>query len=375
MTQFSGGRLGGRDARVALGPAPRIAVVKLGALGDGVYVFPLVSALKAFRPAARLTWIVEARLRELPALHPRVDEVVALDTRAWRLALRRGRWREARRGFLDFVRAVAGRFDVAIEVQGLLKSGAAAWLTRAPVRVGFAADDCRERGSAWLMTHHAPPAGRAHALDRNLGVLAALGAPIGPPVFEFAVPPAGEAWADAWEAANGGGAAAWDGVHLLAIHPGAGHPAKRWGLARCLALAERLGASHGVRAAVITGPEDRAAVEAAVAGMAAPATVAAPPTLGALAALLRRCRLVVAGDTGPLHLAAALGRPTVALYGPSDPVLAAPIGTGHRVIKHPCPCGWVPGPFFNRRCPDAPCMAAIEVGEVVEAVESALARD
>lgn len=345
-------------------------MVKLGALGDGVYAFPLVSALKAFRPAARLTWIVEARLRELPTLHPRVDEVVALDTRAWRLALRRGRWREARRGFLDFTRAVAGRFDVAIDVQGLFKSGAAAWLTRAPVRVGFAADDCRERGNAWMMTHHAPPAGRAHALDRNLGVLAALGAPIGPPVFEFAVPPAGEAWADAWEAANGGRADIGADVRLVAIHPGAGHPAKRWGLARCLALAERLGASRGIRAAVIAGPEDRVAVDAAAAGM-----IAAPPTLGALAALLRRCRLVVAGDTGPLHLAAALGRPTVALYGPSDPILAAPVGTGHRVIKHPCPCGWVPGPFFNRRCPDAPCMAAIEVAEVVEAVESALARD
>jgi ADP-heptose:LPS heptosyltransferase len=189
------------------------------------------------------------------------------------------------------------------------------------------------------------------------------------------VPPDGEAWADAWEAANGGRADIRADVRLVAIHPGAGHPAKRWGLARCLALAERLGASRGIRAAVIAGPEDRAAVDAAAVGMAAPVAVAAPPTLGALAAFLRRCRLVVAGDTGPLHLAAALGRPTVALYGPSDPVLAAPVGTGHRVIKRPCPCGWVPGPFFNRRCPDAPCMAAIEVGEVVEAVESALARD
>ncbi|MEO5657285.1 MAG: glycosyltransferase family 9 protein, partial [Nitrospiria bacterium] len=100
--------------------------------------------------------------------------------------------------------------------------------------------------------------------------------------------------------------------------------------------------------------------------------VAAPPTIGALAALLGRARVVAAGDTGPLHLAAAMGRPVVALYGPSDPQTAGPVGTGHAVIKYPCACGWAPGPAFNRHCADAPCMAAIGVDEVVGAVEKQL---
>ncbi|MBI3608029.1 MAG: glycosyltransferase family 9 protein [Nitrospirae bacterium] len=357
------------NARPVVGSAPRIAVVKLGALGDGLYTFPVVSALKAFRPRATITWVVEERLRDLPRLHPAVDEIVTIDTRGWRLAARRGRWATAWRGIAGYYRSVAGRFDVVLDVQGLLKSGVAAWLTGAPVRIGFAPEDCREPLSARLMTHHAAPAGRVHALTRNLGLLGALGAPIGPPRVDVVPAPADETWAAERLAAHG----IERDDQLAAIHPGAGHPAKRWAFGRFLSLAERLGRVPGVRAVLVAGPEDRAAVEEAATRMASPPAVIAPPSLGNLAALLRRCRVVIAGDTGPLHLAAALGVRTVALYGPSDPVLAAPVGTGHRVIKYPCACGWTPGPFFNRRCVDPPCMAAIGIDEVCDVTEQALA--
>lgn len=354
---------------VTLPGAPRVAVVKLGALGDALYAFPLVSALKAWRPEARITWIIETRWHDLPRLHPAVDEVVTIDTRGWRLAIRRGQLVTAWRGIAGYSRRVAGRFDVVLDVQGLLKSGVAAWLTGAPVRIGLAPEDCREPLNARFMTHHAAPAGRVHALTRNLGLLGALGAPIGPPRFDVVPAAADETWAAERLAAHG----IERGDRLAALHPGAGHRAKRWELGRFLALAERLGRLSGVRAVLVAGPEDRAAIEEAAARMAPAPAVIAPPGLGNLAALLRRCRVVIAGDTGPLHLAAALGVRTVALYGPSDPVLAAPVGSGHRVIKHPCACGWMPGPFFNRRCVDPPCMAAIGIDEVCDATEQALA--
>ncbi len=356
------------NARPVVGSAPRIAVVKLGALGDALYAFPVVSALKAFRPRATITWVVEERLRDLPLLHPAVDEVVTIDTRGWRLAVRRGRWPTAWQGLSGYYRRVAGRFDVVLDVQGLLKSGVAARLTRAPLRIGFSPEDCREPLSARFMTLHAAPAGRVHALTRNLGLLAALGVPIGPPQFDVVPAPADEAWAEERVAALG----IVRGDHLVAIHPGAGHRAKRWEFGRFLALAERLGRVPGIRAVLVAGPEDRARVEEAAVRMVPSPAVIAPPGLGKLAALLRRCRVVIAGDTGPLHLAAALGVRTVALYGPSDPILAAPVGSGHRVIKHPCACGWTPGPFFNRRCVDPPCMAAIGIDEVCDATEQAL---
>lgn len=338
-------------------------MIKLGALGDVVYAFPLVSAVKAHRPKARLTWIVEARLADLPRLHPGVDEVVTVDTRLWRDLLRRGRWASAWSEFRVFSRGVAGRFDLAIDAQGLLKSGVAARLTRAPIRVGFASSDCRERANAYCMTHHAAPVGPAHALEKNRGVLAALGIPSGDARFEIRIPESDQTWARAWIDAHAGGSA----EALTTLHPGAGHPGKRWPLERWLAVAERLSGA-GRRVVIVAGPEDRTAISEAVKTMPLPTTVATPPTVGALAALLKRAETVIAGDTGPLHLAAALGVRAVAVYGPSDPATAAPVGTGHTVIKHPCACGWVPGPSFNRRCAAGfACMREIQVDEVVRA--------
>ncbi|MFZ5862134.1 MAG: glycosyltransferase family 9 protein [Nitrospirota bacterium] len=329
--------------------------MKLGALGDAVNAFPLVSALKSEWPGARVTWIVEARLADLPRLHPRVDEVVTVDTRGWRRDLRRGRLGAAWSGVRDFARSVAGRFDVAVDAQGLLKSAAVTWLTRAPIRVGFSAGDCRERGNAWAMTLHAAPVGAVHAVTKNSALLAALRVRGGAPRFDVRIPAADEAWASPYSP-------------VVTIHPGAGHPGKRWPLQRWLALSERLSAS-GRRVVIVTGPDDRATVDEAVAAMARAPEVAAPPTVGALAALLRRTAVAVAGDTGPLHLAAALGRRTVGVYGPSDPMTAAPFGDESRVIKHACACGWRPGPSFNRRCAASfACMRAIEVDEVAEAV-------
>ncbi len=353
---------------VELGPAPRIALVKLGALGDIVYAFPLVSAIKAHRPQAEVTWIVEARLADVPRLHPGVDDVATVDTRRWRTLLRRGRWSAAWSEFRGFTRAVAGRFDVAIDAQGLLKSGAATRLTGAPIRVGFAAGECRERANAYFMTRRAAPAGPVHALVKNRGVLAVLGIPAGEQRFEVRIPSSDEAWAEAWTRSSLG----QGGPRFVTIHPGAGHPGKRWPLERWVALSKRLSAA-GHTVAIVTGPEDRATVLEAVKGMARAVAVAAPPTVGALATLLRRADVVIAGDTGPLHLGAALGRRTVGVYGPSDPVTAGPVGSGHRVIKRVCPCGWRPGPTFNRRCAKGfACMGAIGVEEVRDAVEDQL---
>jgi ADP-heptose:LPS heptosyltransferase len=139
-------------------------------------------------------------------------------------------------------------------------------------------------------------------------------------------------------------------------------------LDRWLAVAERL-AGAGRRVAIVAGPEDRITVSEAVKAMSRPVATAMPPTVGSLAALLQRAEVVIAGDTGPLHLAAALGARTIAVYGPSDPVTAAPVGVGHAVIKHSCACGWVPGPTFNRRCSAGfACMQMIQIDEVVQAV-------
>jgi heptosyltransferase-1 len=353
--------------------APRIALVKLGALGDLIYTFPVVSALKDARPRARITWIVEERFREVPGLHPGVDRVIAVDTRRWRRLIRRGAWMAVwheLRGFRRQVRGGGdgGGFDVVLDAQGLIKSGAAAWMTGAPVRVGFAPGDCREPLSARGMTHHAAPAGAIHIVQKNMKLLEALGLPGESVRFEIRTQPADEWWVhDLWALHRIDPRA-----QVVLIHPGAGHPAKCWSLARHITVAERLSEQPGVRVFWTAGPDERELFDG-VADRIPRSMVVTPPGVGTLTALVRRCSVVIGGDTGPLHLAAALDRPTVALYGPSDPLRAGPAGSGHQILKHPCPCGWTLGPFFNRHCPDPPCMQAIEIEEVLAAVGRILA--
>jgi lipopolysaccharide heptosyltransferase I len=357
----------GADRLVALPSAPRIALIKLGALGDLLYAFPLVSALKTARPAARLTWIVEERFRDVPRLHPGVDQVLTIDTRRWRHQLRRREWRAVWTELTSFRRLVRGQFDVALDVQGLMKSAAVAWITRAPVRIGFARADCREALGARGLTHQAAPAGAVHVVRKNMGLLTVLGLPTEPVRFQIAIQPADDWWVHHLFALHG----IEEGTRTVLLHPGAGHPAKRWPVSRFIEVAEQLAGCPAVRLLWTAGPDESGLLQS-VAERLPRSLVVTPPGIGTLAALVRRCSLVIAGDTGPLHLAAALGRPTVALYGPSDPLHAGPAGVGHQVLKHPCPCGWTPGPFFNRRCPDPPCMQAIQVEEVLAAMDHVL---
>jgi lipopolysaccharide heptosyltransferase I len=332
-----------------------------------MYAFPLVSALKAARPAARLTWIVEERFRDVPRLHPAVDQVMTVDTRRWRRQLLSGSWAAVWGELVEFRRQVRGCFDVVLDAQGLVKSAAAAWLTKAPVRIGFAPGDCRESASAWGMTHHAAPVGAVHIVQKNMGLLAVLGLPTHEIRFQVATQPADDWWVhDLWALHRIG-----PRDRVVVLHPGTGHPAKRWEFPRFMDLAGRLASWPDLRIVWTVGPEERGLLDGVVDRLPR-SFVVTPPGIGTLAALLRRCSLVIAGDTGPLHLAAALGRPTVALYGPSDPLRAGPAGSGHQILKHPCPCGWTPGPFFNRNCADPPCMKAIEVEEVLAAAERVL---
>ena len=121
-------RDGGRI--IVAGDRPRIALIRLGAMGDCIYTLPLVSALKARFPDAELAWIVEAQHQEIPRLHPGVDEVIAVDTKRWRREMF-SRWLGRMAGELGAVRRSlkAGEFDIALDPQGLIKSGAIAWLT------------------------------------------------------------------------------------------------------------------------------------------------------------------------------------------------------------------------------------------------------
>ena len=317
-----------------------IALVKLSSLGDVVHALPVAVALRARLPRARLAWVVERHEAALLTGNGLLDAVVPVDTRRWRRALDiRAMWRPFgafRVGgeIADVARQLrAARFDVALDLQGLVKSGLLTAATRAPLRIGFAAGLCRERPSALFTNRHVSPRPTArHVVERYLALLEPLG--VRPATIEFPLPrdPAAEARVDTFFARS----RLKPPDRLVVLLAGAGRTDKRWPADRFATLATRLTAETGAPVLVVWGPGEletaRAIVDSARGGSI---ELAPPSTIGELIALLRRAAVVVGGDTGPLHLAAGLGVACVGLYGPTSAERNGPWGQVHRAVQSP----------------------------------------
>jgi heptosyltransferase-1 len=302
-----------------------VAIVKLSSIGDVVHALPVATALKRQAPGTRVTWIAEAREAALLAGHPDIDRVIVADTRGWR---RERAGRAAIREALGVARALRdGAFDVTLDLQGLLKSGMLTALTRAPRRIGFAVGWSREWPNALFTTHRVrPPAQARHVVEQYLALLTPLG--IRRAAVEFRLPRSADADARIEDVLAGAGIKPHD--RLVLVNAGAARPEKRWPVERFRALTRRLADETGARPLVLWGPgeeQDARAIAGTGVGLA-PAT-----TLVELTALARRAHLLIAGDTGPLHLAAAVGTPCVGLFGPTSGVRNGPYGAGHRVLQ------------------------------------------
>ena len=313
-----------------------IALVKLSAIGDVVHALPAAAALHEALPHARLTWIVERREAAVLRDNPALSEIVPVDTRTWRRARTPLALAETAGALAALRRHLrASRFDVAIDLQGLAKSGVITAATRAPLRIGFSAGHCRERVNTLFTTRRVtPPPTARHIVDRYLALVEPLGAR--PRAAEFALPNDASAEARIDELLMGAGLKPRD--RLVVLNPGAGRPDKRWSVERFRALARRLVDDAGASVLVIWGPNElgqaRAIADADSDGRAR--AILAPPTnLDELLAVLRRASVVVAGDTGPLHMAAALGMRCVGLYGPTSVDRNGPYGRGHRTLASP----------------------------------------
>ena len=327
-----------------------VGIVKLSALGDVVHALPLAVTLRARRPDAHITWIVEARESAVLRGHRAIDHVICVDTRRWR----RTRGRAALMELATELRGVrrqlsAANLDVVFDAQGLMKSGLITRATGAPVRVGFARRRCREPLSALFTNRHVTPSSSAaHVVDQYLALLAPLA--IDAPSHDFDLPEdaTSEARADEFLAASG----LKPHDRVVIVNPGAGRADKRWPPERYAELAGRLRDDGAASVVVVWGPGERAVAETIAHGGA----ILAPPTdVAGLIALLRRASVVVASDTGPLHLAAAVGTTCVGLYGPTRAERNGPYGHGHGTIQSP-----------------AGAMTAITVPDVLAAVQARL---
>ena len=346
----------------------RILVVRLSALGDLVHTLPLVAALRRSLPDAEIDWLVDERFSELVNLVPVVDRTVALPrsgVRAWTEA-----WRVCR--------GLRGRrYDVALDVQGLLKSAVAARLAGPRRLIGF--ETPREIAARWMYSESvAVPAAARHVVAKNLAMVSHLLNGADQTTWEFPIKehdPATVSWVQEQLGLRAG-----DGFALL--NPGTAWPSKCWDLARYGRLAQRLWEAHRLRSAVSWGPGEEARARA-VGDASGGAAIVLPATgIAGLVTHIRAAAVVVAGDTGPLHLAAAVGTPVVGIYGPSDPLRNGPWFADDRVVSRytTCQCrmdrqraGARGVVVRSCRQPD-PCLDDVEVDEVLAAVEHRLGR-
>ena len=326
-----------------------ILIVRLGAIGDIVHAVPVAAALRDRFPAARIDWVVDERYQDVLRLAPVVDRRIVLRTRSMPV------WRRVS----ELRRALAGgAYDAAVDVQGLLKSAVVARLSRAPRVLGFPAPHLREPPARFLYTETCDPGDAAHVIHKNLALARRLGARTAEPRFPLDVP--ASAALDAVRRSPRAGEG-----RFAVLNPGAAWPNKRWAPARLARVAEWLWGARRLPSLVTWGPGDETMAAAVVEGSNGAAQLAPPTRVPDLAAILRAAAVVVSGDTGPVHLAAAVGTPVVGLYGPTDARRNGPWAPRDVAVSRfaDCRCR------YRRRCRAARrCLDDISVAEVTAAL-------
>jgi heptosyltransferase-1 len=338
-------------------PKPRILLIKLSSLGDVIHALPTLEALRSLYPRGHITWLVEEINAPVLAGHPALNEVWPVP----RPRLGNGRFLENVGEMIQAARRLREEpFDLVIDLQGLLKSAIWVALARGKRKVGY--DRTREF-SYLALTERLPPLDpEAHAVWRYLNVARYLGAPAAPPRFRLGlnIP---EDLSHLFPTETG--------QPQAVLHPGARWSTKLWPTDHWARLAEWLVRDKGFQVVITGSPGDRDLTAEIVAQAGVPLiNLAGRTSLVELAALLQQARLAVTTDTGPMHLAAALGTPVVALFGPTAPWRTGPFGEGHEVVRLALPCS----PCFRRQCPEPRCLTELSVAGAQEAVEKILVR-
>ncbi len=340
----------------------RVAIVKLSSIGDVVHALPVSAALKRSFPHLQITWITEERCAEMVTGNPTLHEVLAIPGKAWRRGVWHPHtWQEARR-VVSLLRS--RRFQLAIDLQGLLKSAVVAWLTGAPVRIGYH----WQREGAWLFNRVVPKEPTSvHVVQEYLDVARYLGAETEPVEFPLFIPP--EAEERVCRLLEEQGISPAEG--FISINPSAGQPFKRWRTERWAELITLIDRQYRLPVVLVGGKADRPLAEDIRARTSAPfVDMVGKTNLKELAAILRRSVLHLCGDTGSAHISVALGKPVIGLYGPTNHLRTSPYGQEHRMITHKHECPICNG--GNPRREHSDCMDMITVSEVMQMLERTL---
>ncbi|MDF2572350.1 MAG: rfaF [Sporomusa sp.] len=331
-----------------------ILIVKLSAIGDVIHALPVAPALKKCFPQAKITWVVEQPAYDLLTNNQYIDEIIVFEKSKFKSLS--GFTRNAP----SFIRSLRDRqFDLSLDLQGLLKSAAISYLSGAPRRLVY----CNAREYSDVIGHKVcGPNSGGHIVERYLDVVRELGCKIDQPEFILNTTEK--------EAALAGAISKQAGLDLnkpyIVLMPGTNWPNKCWPIDNFTQLAGKL-FEEKLIPVFVGGNADKTAMHEIISkSTILPVDLTGKTSLKQLAHIVRNAKAIVAGDTGPMHLAAAVNTPVVALFGPTDPERNGPYGVGHIVLTvgHSCQGCW------RRQCPEGKdCLANIGVKEVFEAVK------
>jgi heptosyltransferase I len=333
--------------------SPRILIVRVSAIGDVIHGIPVLCALRDAFPNAFLAWIAEGTAGDVLEGHPALDELVRVPRRWWKSPRELWRMRQRLRRL---------HFDTSIDLQCLTKSAVTAWASGARRRIGLAGADGREL-SKWFNNELVEASG-SHVLEHYLSMLQPLGVKSAAVRFRLTERTIEAQQVERFLRANG-----LVGHKFAVLNPGAGWPSKVWPAERYGALARHLHDVHGLGSIAAWGiAAEKPMAETIVATSGGHAQLAPPTTMLELASFCRRAALFVGSDTGPMHLAVAVGTPTISMHGPSRAEWCGAYGPQNIRLQ----VRYQDGSSLERRRADDSAMRAITVEMAAEACERLL---
>jgi len=327
----------------------RFLIVRLGSLGDIIFTLPMLAALRDTFCRSHIAWVVNERWKPLLEGNPDLNDAITLPNSSTSAFFKCGK------------RLRENKYTTVIDVQGLYKSALLAKLTGVKPRIGYSFSFAREGAASVFYTKRVTPVSK-HMVDQNLELAAAAGARIESARFPLTIPSEAQSAVQQFLATT-------KISRYVVLSPGGGWLSKLWPPDRFGELAVKLWEAHGLRIIINCGPAEAQLAEIVVANAALALPIIVQYGIAEMMALLRGAELVVAADSGPLHLANALGIPVVGLFGPTSPDRNGPYGGRDIVVRNVDDSETT----YKRENAYSESMCSITVDQVMEAVEKRLA--
>ncbi len=333
-------------------------IVRLSSLGDIIHTLPAFSALRKHYPGAKISWVVEENGKEILDLVPGLDRIVPVRLKRWKPGSRRF-WEELG----NLKKEIRDRDQIAIDFQGLIKSGFLAFLSGARRRIGFHKTNLKERQASLFYTERLPEVSeKDHVIEKNLKLLSMVG--IEEHDYEFPLSFSEELSAKVRKIMDDLGYE--PEKRLVLLNVGAAWETKRWPAERWIALIERIG-DGSLFSVLLWGSETERELAKQV-NKATGVPVVPSLTLQEVMTFIRGVSVLVSGDTFALQAACALDRPVVGMFGPTTPARNGPFREQDRVVFHEMECSHC----YKRTCSRLECLEKITPDEVAEAVRGML---